>query len=78
MTSALKEELLNKMNSTVDENQLSLLNSEYNFFTHEKDVTDSLSPNDFNELSLLMEEPFGHDAVTMEDYKKATERWRIK
>jgi hypothetical protein len=80
MTSSLKQELLNKINASEDENLLALLNTEYNLFTHKNkaDVTDNLSLEDFEELSNLMKEPFGHETVSLEDYKKATDRWRTK
>jgi hypothetical protein len=56
------------------------LNSEVNFFTQKNitDVTDSLSNEDFEELSNLMKEPFGEDTVSLDEYKKATARWRTK
>jgi hypothetical protein len=78
MTSTLKQELLNKISSSNDEVLFNLLNTEYNFFTHEEnlDVTDGLSTEDLTELTNLIKEPFGNDTVSLEEYTKATERWR--
>ena len=80
MIATLKQELIDKINESEDESLLALLNTEFNLFTHKDkaDVTDHLSAVDFNELSNLMNEPFGEETVSLEDYKKATDRWRIK
>ncbi len=78
MIATLKQELIDKINASNDEDLLNLLNTEYNFFTHNNnlDVTDNLSKEDFTDLTNLMKEPFGYETVSLEEYKKATERWR--
>ena len=43
-----------------------------------KDITDELSQEDFSELVSLINEPFGHETESFEDFKKATQKWRIK
>lgn len=80
MTSTLKQEIIDKIQLIEDESLLTLLNSEVNYFTqnNKADVTDSLSKEDFEELSNLMKEPFGEDTVSLDEYKKATARWRTK
>ena len=80
MIATLKQELLDKINASNNEYLLNLLNTEYNFFTHNSnlDVTDNLSKEDFIDLANLMKEPFGYETVSLEAYKKATERWRMK
>ena len=42
-----------------------------------KDITDELSPEDFTELVSLVNEPFGYETESYEDFKKATQKWRI-
>lgn len=80
MTSTLKQEIIDKIQLIEDESLLTILNSEVNYFTQKNkaDVTDSLSKEDFEELSNLMKEPFGEDTVSLDEYKKATARWRTK
>lgn len=80
MNSSIKQSLLDKIQSIEDEDLLVHLNSEVNYFTKKNlaDVTDSLSNEDFEELSNLMKEPFGEDTVSLDEYKKATARWRTK
>lgn len=46
--------------------------------TDKKDSLDELSPEDKEELLSMFNEPFGHDTESLEDFKKATERWRTK
>ena len=81
MSSALKQELLEKIAATEDENLLLLLNEDYEYFSqNSKAITtiDNLSPEQRAELTELTNEPFGHETESYEDFKKATERWRMK
>ncbi|MDI9364957.1 MAG: hypothetical protein QM541_08395 [Flavobacterium sp.] len=80
MTTSLKQTLIDKIQLIEDESLLTLLNSEVNYFTQKNvtDITDSLSKEDFEELSNLMKEPFGENTVSLDEYKKATARWRTK
>lgn len=80
MSTSLKQEIIDKIQLIEDEDLLVHLNSEVNYFTKKNiaDVTDSLSNEDFEELSNLMKEPFGEDTVSLDEYKKATARWRTK
>jgi len=80
MTTSLKQILIDKIQMIEDESLLTILNSEVNYFTQKdkSDVTDSLSKEDFEELSNLMKEPFGEDTVSLDEYKNATARWRTK
>ena len=80
MASALKQELLDKIAATDDENLLQLIKEEIAYFTRERktNVLDELSPEDLKELTTLLNEPFGHETESYEDFKKAIQRWRIK
>ncbi len=81
MPSALKQELLDKIAATEDENLLLLLNEDYNFFSQKREglnIIDALSPKQLAELTELTDEPFGHETETYAEFKKATERWRTK
>ena len=81
MHSALKQELLEKIAATEDENLLLLLNEDYEYFSqlNEKvNILDTLTPRQFAELTEIVNEPFGHETESYDDFKKATERRRIK
>ena len=80
MPSSLKQELLDKISSTEDEDLLQILKADYDYFTQEgnKDVLDELSEEDRNELTNMLNEPFGSETESYEDFKKATDKWRTK
>lgn len=80
MYSAIKQELLEKIAATNDENLLQLIKEEIDYFTGEgkNNVLDELSPADLEELQSLLNEPFGHETESYEDFKTATQRWRTK
>lgn len=78
MSSPLKQELLDKIAATDDENLLRYIKEEIDYFTGEgkTSVLDELSSEDLRELKALLKEPFGHETESHEDFKKATQRWR--
>ncbi len=80
MATTLKQELINKISSTEDEDLLQLLKNDYDYFTGigKPDVTDELSVEDLEELKNLLNEPFGHETESYEDFKKAIDKWRTK
>ena len=78
MPFSIKQELLDKIAATDDENLLQHLKDEMAYFKGEKNVLDELSANDLEELQTLLKEPFGHETESYEDFKKATERWRTR
>jgi hypothetical protein len=80
MSSTIKQELIEKISATDDENLLMLLKADYEFFSSEseKDVTDTLSPKDKDELINLVSEPFGHNTVSQKELDEAIKQWRTK
>ncbi len=80
MATTLKQELIDKISATEDENLLQLLKNDYDYFTGigKPDVTDELSPEDLEELKNLLNEPFGHETGSYEDFKNAIDRRRTK
>lgn len=80
MATTLKQELINKISSTEDEDLLQLLKNDYDYFTGigKPDVTDELSVEDLEELKNILNEPFGHETQSYEDFKKAIDKWRTK
>jgi len=80
MPSALKQELIEKISATDDENLLLLLKADYDYFTQENtvDVTDELSEEDKDELRNMTNEPFGKDTVSQQEFDEAIRQWRTK
>jgi hypothetical protein len=80
MATTLKQDLIDKISATEDENLLRLLKEEYDYFTGvgKTDIVDELSQEDLEELKNLLNEPFGHETESYEDFKKAIDRWRTK
>jgi len=78
--STLKQELIEKITATNDEDLLQILKADYDYYTGEgkADVLDELSDEDRGELKNMLNEPFGSETESYEDFKKATERWRTK
>jgi hypothetical protein len=78
MDSELKQDLLNKIASTTDEDLLLLLKSDFEYFTGAQDVLDVLSEADKTELINLVREPFGTDTVSQQEFDEAIKKWRTK
>ena len=80
MTSKLKQEVLDKIIATEDEDLLQLIKTEIEYFTHEDsaDITDSLTPEERAELITLANEPDEQDVQTLEEFEKARQKWRTK
>jgi hypothetical protein len=78
MSASLKQELIDKISATDDENLLQLMKEDYEYFTGigKPDITDELSKEDLEELKNLLNEPFGYETESYEDFKKAIGRWR--
>jgi hypothetical protein len=80
MHSTLKRELIEKISAIDNEDLLEILNADFDYFTNEenKDVLDELSPEDKSELINMLNEPFGAETESYPDFKKATDKWRMK
>lgn len=79
MAHNLKQELIDKISSTNDENLLQLLKADYDYFVNRnKDVTEELSPEDKTELINLVNEPFGKDTISQDELDEAIRQWRTK
>ncbi len=80
MTDNIKQDLINKISSTEDENLLLLLKTDYEYFTQNegKDVTDELSEEDRQELVNLVNEPFGYETISQQELDDAISKWRTK
>lgn len=76
----IKQDLINKISSTEDENLLLLLKADYDYFTQNegKDVTDELSKEDKDELISMVNEPFGYETISQQELDEAIAKWRIK
>jgi hypothetical protein len=76
----LKKELTRLIDETNDEDLLSMVKEDMAFYNTSKaaDVTDNLSDKQLKELEALATEPDEKDTMTMDEFNKATDKWRTK
>lgn len=76
----LKKELTKLIDETNDEELLSFVKEDMAFYKTAKDsdVTDNLSAKQIKELEELSAEPDEKDTMTLDEFNKATDKWRTK
>lgn len=76
----LKKELVSYIENTNDEELLSLLKEDFVFYGKVKntDITDNLTEVQLQELNDLAAEDDLKDTQTLDEFKKATDKWRTK
>ena len=78
MSTNLKQELIDNISATEDENLLMLLKTDYDYFKGNSDVTDELSYVDREELINLVSDPFGKDTISQKELDETLRQWRTK
>lgn len=80
MVNEIKQDLINKISNTNDENLLLLLKADYEYFAEDakQDVTDDLFADDRAELINLVNEPFGYETISQQQLDEAIRQWRTK
>lgn len=78
--SELKKELLALIENTDNEELLSLLKEDFVFYgnTKNNDITEHSNSKQLKELEMLATEDEFKDTVSLDEFKKATEKWRSK
>ncbi len=76
----LKKELISFIESTDNEELLSLVKDDFVFYgkTQGTDITDQLSETQLKELKALSEEEDLKETITLLEFNRATETWRTK
>lgn len=76
----LKKDLLRLIEETNDEDLLSMVKEDIAFYqtAQKTDVTGNLSAEQLNELEQLASEPEEKDTMTLDQFNKATSKWRTK
>ena len=79
-TKDLKKELVAYIENTDDMELLSLIKEDFVFYGQVKDadITNDLSDEQIKELQDLSTENEDKDIDTLEEFKNATQQWRIK
>lgn len=76
---SLKQQVLQMISSTEDENLLELVKADIQYFNNtENDIIDDLYYSDKDELLNLANEPDEKGTLTETEFKEATARWRTK
>lgn len=72
--------IINQINAIEDEDTLSILEEAISYYAtgSQKDVTDDLSDEQFQELKAIIEEPSDKDTISQEDFNKIFARWSTK
>ena len=78
MSTTLKQELIDNISATEDENLLMLLKTDYDYFKGNSEGTDELSYIDREELINLVSDPFGQDSISQKELDEALKQWRTK
>ena len=78
--SELKKELVSYIQSSNDEEILSLLKEDLVFYGKIKDadITDNLTEEQLKELTELSKEDEQKDTMTLDEFKQAISQWRTK
>lgn len=75
----MQQQLIKQISAINDENILTMIGQELSFHLDSKtDITDELTPYELKELIALANDTTEKDTVTLQEYRKATERWRTK
>ena len=76
----LKKELTKLIDETNDEDLLSMVKEDIAYYktSRDVDVTDNLSAKQLKELEQLAAEPDEKDTMTLNEFNKATDKWRTK
>jgi len=76
----LKKELTKLIDETNDEELLSMVKEDMAFYktTKDADVTNNLSSKQIRELEELAAEPDEKNTMTLDEFNKATDKWRTK
>ena len=76
----LKKELTKLIDETNDEDLLSMVKEDIAYYKTSKDVdiTEDLSAEQLKELEELATEPGEKDTMTLNEFNKATDKWRTK
>ena len=74
-----QQQLIQQISAISDDDTLTMLEEELTYhLQHKNDITDHLTPYELNELLTIASEPTDKDTMSLEEYRKATERWRTK
>ncbi len=77
--SELKQQLLQMVADTEDEQLLALVKADIEYFnSKETDIPDELTYTDKEELITLANEPDEKDILTEEEFKERTAKWRTQ
>jgi hypothetical protein len=76
----LKKELVHYIENSDDEEFLSIVKEDFAFYgkIKGKDITDDLSDAQLLELQQLSEEELNKDTISLDEFNKATQKWRTK
>ena len=80
MIAELKKELIEKISATEDESLLMVIKEDFEEFAAgaKGDITDHLSHEEKEELKEMLNEPFGDDTISLQEFQKVMDKWSSK
>ena len=75
MTLTLKKEVLQMVESIDDDEILQTIKHDIEMINMH-DVTDELSSANFDELKSMVNEPFGYETISKENFDESIKQWR--
>ncbi len=75
----MQQQLINQISSVNDEDILRMLGEELSYsLQSQADLATLLSENDFKELTMLANEPIDQNSMSLNEFNKIMEQWRMK
>jgi hypothetical protein len=73
-----QQQLIQQISTTKDEDVLAMIEEEISFHLQTNaDITDQLTPYELKELKELADDTDDDNIVSFDEYRKATEKWRM-
>ena len=76
MSKDVKDKINKLLNEIEDEAVLNQLMEDVAFYASKKDIVDQLSPGQLKELDKSIEEAYGKETITWDDFKKEMKEWK--
>jgi hypothetical protein len=75
----MQQHLIEQINTVKDENILKMLDEELSYYIQNKeDLSQVLTEKEYEELSMLANEPIDKDTVSLSEFDKMMEKWCMK
>jgi hypothetical protein len=75
----MQQELINQISTIKDEQILQMLNEELSYSLQSRsDLSQLLTKEDLEELKMLANEPIDKNTISLEEFNRIMDKWRMK